>query len=199
VISSVGKSSCQQPPTSSLFLVLGLLRDKTLRLARGGFVPFRTSELMWPNVNAHARTHVKRKGCYSIKVIKVLVFWRYSVPISIALLDFFMWVFHVSPQFFHVNTPYLSINGSTALWPWPLFQFLNPIHDRLCGLVVRVPRYRSWGPGFDSRRYRIFWEVAGLERGPLSLVRIIEELLEWKSSGSGQENRINDRGDPLRW
>jgi hypothetical protein len=25
----------------------------------------------------------------------------------------------------------------------------------------------------------------GLERGPLSLVRIIEELLEWKSSGSG--------------
>jgi hypothetical protein len=28
----------------------------------------------------------------------------------------------------------------------------------------------------------------GLERGPLSLVRIIEELLEWKSSGSGLEN-----------
>jgi hypothetical protein len=34
----------------------------------------------------------------------------------------------------------------------------------------------------------------GLERGPLSLVKIIEELLEWKSSGSGQENRINGRG-----
>jgi hypothetical protein len=34
----------------------------------------------------------------------------------------------------------------------------------------------------------------GLERVPLSLVRIIEELLEWKSSGSGQENRINGRG-----
>jgi hypothetical protein len=28
-------------------------------------------------------------------------------------------------------------------------------------------------------------EVPALERGPLSLVRIIEELLEWKSSGSG--------------
>jgi hypothetical protein len=28
----------------------------------------------------------------------------------------------------------------------------------------------------------------GLERGPLSLVRIIEELLEWKISGSGLEN-----------
>jgi hypothetical protein len=29
----------------------------------------------------------------------------------------------------------------------------------------------------------------GLERGPLSLVRIIEELIEWKSSCSGLENR----------
>jgi hypothetical protein len=40
-----------------------------------------------------------------------------------------------------------------------------------------------------------------LERGPLILVSITEELLEWKRSGSGQENRINDRGegDPLRW
>jgi hypothetical protein len=71
--------------------------------------------------------------------------------------------------------------------------------DRLCGLVVRVPSYRSRCPGFDSRRYQIFWKVVGLERGPLSLVRITEELLEWKSSGSGQENRINGRGDPLRW
>ena len=29
----------------------------------------------------------------------------------------------------------------------------------------------------------------GLERGPLSLVSSIEELLEYKSSGSGLENR----------
>jgi hypothetical protein len=69
--------------------------------------------------------------------------------------------------------------------------------DRLCCVVV--PGYRSWGPGFDSRRYQIFWEILGLERGPLSLVRIIEELLEWKSGGSGLENRINGQGDPLRW
>jgi hypothetical protein len=39
----------------------------------------------------------------------------------------------------------------------------------------------------------------GLEWGPLSLVSIIEEILEWKSRGSGQENRINGRGDPLHW
>jgi hypothetical protein len=59
--------------------------------------------------------------------------------------------------------------------------------DRLCDVVVSG--YRSRGPGFDSRPYEIFWEVVGLERGPLSLVRTIEELTEWKSSGSGLQNR----------
>jgi hypothetical protein len=68
-----------------------------------------------------------------------------------------------------------------------------------CGLVIRVPGYRCRGSGFDSRRYEIFWEVVGLERSPLSLVRIIEELLEWKSSGPVQENRFNGCGNPLRW
>jgi hypothetical protein len=35
----------------------------------------------------------------------------------------------------------------------------------------------------------------GLERGPLSLVRIIEELLEWKSSGSGcRKSRLTAAG-----
>jgi hypothetical protein len=52
--------------------------------------------------------------------------------------------------------------------------------DHLCGLVARVTGYRSRGPGFDSRRYRIFWEVVDLERGPLSLERIMEVPLEGK-------------------
>jgi hypothetical protein len=57
---------------------------------------------------------------------------------------------------------------------------------RFCFYVhIRIPGYRSREPGFDSRRYQIFWEVVGLERGPLSLMRIIEELFERKSSGSG--------------
>jgi hypothetical protein len=30
------------------------------------------------------------------------------------------------------------------------------VNDHLCGLVIRVPCYRSRGPGFDSRRYYIF-------------------------------------------
>jgi hypothetical protein len=38
----------------------------------------------------------------------------------------------------------------------------------LCGLVVRVPRCKHRGLGFDSRRYKIFLVVVGLERGPLS-------------------------------
>jgi hypothetical protein len=61
--------------------------------------------------------------------------------------------------------------------------------DRLCGLVVRVPGYRSRGSGFDSRHYDIVYEVVGLERGLFSLMSTTEELLEIKSSGSGLENR----------
>jgi hypothetical protein len=57
--------------------------------------------------------------------------------------------------------------------------------DPLRGLVVRVPGYRSRDIGFDSRRYQIVSEVVDLERGPLSLVRITEELLDWKSSSYG--------------
>jgi hypothetical protein len=59
-------------------------------------------------------------------------------------------------------------------------------HDRLCGLVVRVPGYH------------IFWELLGPYRGPLSLVSTIEELLERKS-GSDLENREYSHRDPLRW
>jgi hypothetical protein len=99
--------------------------------------------------------------------------------------------------------------------------------DRLCGLVVRVPGYRTemycflWGTnwiyicyveesrpplwlqiqrsGFDSRSYQIFWEVVGLERGILSLVSTIEELLGRKNSGTGLESRDYDLKEPSRW
>jgi hypothetical protein len=71
--------------------------------------------------------------------------------------------------------------------------------DRLYGLAVRVPGYRSRGPGFDSQHYNIFWEAVGLERGPFSLVSTIEELLGRKGIGSGLENREYGRRDPLCW
>jgi hypothetical protein len=53
--------------------------------------------------------------------------------------------------------------------------------------------------GFDSRRYQIFWEVVGLERGPLSLLSTTEELLQRKSSGSGLESLEYGRRDLSRW
>jgi hypothetical protein len=48
----------------------------------------------------------------------------------------------------------------------------------LCGLVVRVPGYRSGGPGSIPGTTRK--KVVGLERGPLSLVSTSEELLNKK-------------------
>jgi hypothetical protein len=53
--------------------------------------------------------------------------------------------------------------------------------------------------GFDSRRYQIFWEVVGLERGPLGLLSTTEELLGRNSSGSCLESREYSRRDPSRW
>jgi hypothetical protein len=73
-------------------------------------------------------------------------------------------------------------------------------------LTIKEWKYRTWTvsviwwseflaadpevPGSIPGATRFFCEVVGLERGPLSLVRIIEELLEWKSSGSDLENRV---------
>jgi hypothetical protein len=53
-------------------------------------------------------------------------------------------------------------------------------------LPLSLQTQRSW---FDSRRYQIFWEVVGLELGPLSLVSKTEELLGRKSNGFGLESQ----------
>jgi hypothetical protein len=71
--------------------------------------------------------------------------------------------------------------------------------DRLYGQVVRQSSWlqiqRAW---FDSRGYQIFWQIVGLERGPLNLVST-NELLERKSNSSGLQNREYGRRDPSRW
>jgi hypothetical protein len=54
-----------------------------------------------------------------------------------------------------LRSQWLSELSSSSL----KFVTLSFFLDLLCGLVVRVPSYRSRGPGFDSRRYHIFWEV----------------------------------------
>jgi hypothetical protein len=82
-----------------------------------------------------------------------------------------------------------------------LFIFISPLH--VSGLSLWSSGQTSWlqiqEPGYDSRHYQIFWEVVGLERGSLSLVSTIEELLERKSSGSGLESREYGRRDPSLW
>jgi hypothetical protein len=50
----------------------------------------------------------------------------------------------------------------------------------LCGLVVRVSGCRLRGPGLDSWRYQMFFVAVGMERDPLSLARINDDLLEIK-------------------
>jgi hypothetical protein len=45
----------------------------------------------------------------------------------------------------------------------------------------------------------MLWEVVGLERGPLSPVSTIEELLERKSSGFGLEGQEYGRKEPSHW
>jgi hypothetical protein len=101
------------------------------------------------------------------------------------------WVGHMACVTNPISQPSLELSSiwiplSREVRSYRGARFNLPIHilgcclvnaDRLCGIAVRVP-------GFDSRRCQIFWEVMGLERGPLSLVRITEELLQWKSSGS---------------
>jgi hypothetical protein len=81
-----------------------------------------------------------------------------------------------------IRTSLISLRGDACLSSRSSCFIAGNNGDRLCRLVARVPGYRCRGPGYDSRRYQI---VVGLERGPLSLVRIIEELREWKSCGSG--------------
>jgi hypothetical protein len=63
--------------------------------------------------------------------------------------------------------------------------------------MVRVPGYRSGGPGFDSRALQEK-KVVGLERAPLSLVSTTEELFG-RNSGSGLESREYGRRDSSRW
>jgi hypothetical protein len=70
-----------------------------------------------------------------------------------------------------------------------IFFLLRAQFDHICGLVVRVSGYKPRGPGLIPRATRYFWEVVGLERGPLSLVSTVEELLGRKNSGSGLESR----------
>jgi hypothetical protein len=69
---------------------------------------------------------------------------------------------------------------------------------RPCGLVVRVPGYRSRGPGSITDATRLSEKYCvwnGVHSASLSTT---EELLARKSTGSGLESIEYGRGDPLR-
>jgi hypothetical protein len=77
-------------------------------------------------------------------------------------------------------------------WQETLSLFHSSVSTNTNALIISRPSLWSSGQSswlqiqrFRVRFYQIFWEVVGLERGPLSFVRISEELLEWKSSCSG--------------
>jgi hypothetical protein len=58
-------------------------------------------------------------------------------------------------------------------------KFCVKVGECLCGIMVRVLGYRSGGPGSIPGTTRKK-NVVGLERGALSLVNTIEELLDRK-------------------
>jgi hypothetical protein len=111
------------------------------------------------------------------------------------------------------------------LWPFGLLHSVSTNYATVCPLslyiafviciwiiflyvtVIRPPLWYSGHSSWlqiqrsrlDTRHCQISWEVAGLERGPLSLLSTIEELLERKSSSCGLENREYGCRDPSHW
>jgi hypothetical protein len=106
----------------------------------------------------------------------------------------------------HSHAFLVSESYQTALWlSKSYWLFRGSIYNDLGGYTT----YRrtlgqflatdSEVPGSIPGCYQIFWEVVGLERGPLSLVSTTEELLVRNSSGSGLGSWEYGRADPLHW
>jgi hypothetical protein len=62
--------------------------------------------------------------------------------------------------------------------------------DRLYGLQVRVPGYRSRAPGFDSRVWNGVYSASW---------RKLRSYLKGKVAASVRKTEIKGRGDSLRW
>jgi hypothetical protein len=84
--------------------------------------------------------------------------------------------------------PIVSVCGTSSRFAWfqSLLYFIY--YFRSAWPPLWSSGQSSWlqirRPGFDSWHYQIFWEVVGLERGPLSLVSTTEELLDRKVAAS---------------
>jgi hypothetical protein len=137
-------------------------------------------------------SEVKRMGCEAGQSPPFSAEVKHAYYASTPSYVFMAWCWIKHGNIYYRFHRHSSCINWIILYSFPLYSLfwslMATIH-RLYGLVVRVSGYRSRGPEFDSRPYQIFWEIRGLERGPLSLVRTIEELMAWKSSSSGLENR----------
>jgi hypothetical protein len=94
-----------------------------------------------------------------------------------------------------------SLTWGPVLCFWTVIPYVHiPIilTDRLCGLVVRILRYRSGGPVSIPGTTRKEKRVVGLERGPLSLVSTTEELLDRKVAAPSRKPREYGRRDTSR-
>jgi hypothetical protein len=105
---------------------------------------------------------------------------------------FRLWLTNDGPDLSSERTLHMKDSNCQTLsnrWSWAPFDTL------LDWTSVAIWLWLSQKVNFT---YQIFWEVVGLERGPLSLVSTVEELLERKSD-SGLEKREYGRRDPSRW
>ena len=107
-----------------------------------------------------------------------IIFRELQSCTSLKLRSFYFFFNFIKNYHFKIFMWLLLIKCSLYIWFLKYKLSVVYLHERLCSLVVGVSGYRYRGLGFDSRRYQIFWVVVGLERGPLSLVRSTEELLE---------------------
>jgi hypothetical protein len=105
----------------------------------------------------------------------IVLSWTQATESSLVLL-MFQWC-----------DAYSKINGVLQEFRWPVW----PSGQSSWLQIQRT--------GFDSWRCQIFWEVVGLEWGPLTLVSTIEYLLGRHSSSFGLEIREYGCRDPLYW
>jgi hypothetical protein len=83
-----------------------------------------------------------------------------------------------------------AMNERSLLTSGPIDDLRTSVHE--CQFALSC-KYRSGGPGYYKKK-----KVVGLERGPLSLVSTLEELLGRNSNGSGLERRECGRRDSSR-
>jgi hypothetical protein len=142
---------------------------------------------------SHSRTQEIRHHLLNLKVVAVFRIFRLQSP---------SWVKWSSMQIVTVCSSEMPVSmrlSCPQLRVCQLWTFLVGFEVKFSNVVaiahmhVTCPAYQivlnfsghsSWlqiqRSGFDSRLYQIFWELVGLERGPLSLVSTTEELLDRK-------------------